>query len=173
MGPEHCPLAPRPGLSPLQVNTILVVCVGNICRSPVGERLLATKLAARGAPIAVSSAGIGALVGHPADETAARIAASRGLSLEGHAARQFTRELGQGADLILVMEPGHRREIARLAPDLSGRVMLFDHWQGGKGIEDPYRRSLAIHETVQDRIAKAAESWAQRLVQKPAQRQTP
>ena len=147
----------------MQVKSILVVCVGNICRSPVGERLLAAKLAERGAGIAVSSAGIGALVGQGADETAEQVARDRGLSLEGHIARQFTHELGQDADLILVMEPGHRREIAREVPALSGRVMLFDHWQGGKGIEDPYRHPAGFHETVQSRIAEAAESWASRL----------
>ncbi|WP_417626291.1 low molecular weight protein-tyrosine-phosphatase [Pararhodobacter aggregans] len=148
----------------MKVNHILVVCVGNICRSPVGERLLAKSLAESGAATVVTSAGIGALVGHAADETATEVAAEHGLSLDGHSARQFTRELGQQADLILVMEPGHRHEIARRAPDLSGRVMLFDHWVGGKGIPDPYRHPRAFHETVYDLIAKAADGWAGKLV---------
>lgn len=147
----------------MKVSTILVVCVGNICRSPVGERILAQTLAARGASIKVSSAGIGALVGHAADAVMTEVGAQKGLSLDGHVARQFTRALGQAHDLILVMEPGHRREIARQAPDLSGRVMLFDHWQGGKGIEDPYRRPREIHEIVFAKLAVAAEDWAGKL----------
>lgn len=147
----------------MKVSTILVVCVGNICRSPAGERILAQALAARGASITVSSAGIGALVGHAADAVMTEVAAQKGLSLDGHVARQFTRTLGQANDLILVMEPGHRREIARQAPDLSGRVMLFDHWQGGTGIEDPYRRPREIHEIVFAKIAVAAEGWAGKL----------
>lgn len=147
----------------MRVNSILVVCVGNICRSPVGERQLAALLAARGSGIVVSSAGIGALVGQGADATAAEVAAGHGLSLEGHVARQFTRAMGAAQDLILVMEPGHRREIARSAPNLSGRVMLFDHWQGGAGIEDPYRRSREMHEAVFARITDAAAGWAEKL----------
>lgn len=150
----------------MQVKSILVVCVGNICRSPVGERQLAARLSERGSDIAVSSAGIGALVGEGADATAADVASGHGLSLGGHVARQFTRGLGAAQDLILVMEPGHRREINRVAPDLSGRVMLFDHWVGGKGIEDPYRRSREMHEVVFARISEAAESWASKLAQK-------
>ncbi|RGP38762.1 low molecular weight protein-tyrosine-phosphatase [Pseudotabrizicola alkalilacus] len=146
------------------VKSILVVCVGNICRSPVGERLLAARLAERGAPIEVSSAGIGALVGCAADETAHEVALAHGLSLEAHVARQFTRALGQEADLILVMEAGHRREIARQAPDLSGRVMLFDHWQGGNGIGDPYRRPRESHEAAFARISAAADDWVTKLV---------
>ena len=143
--------------------SVLVVCVGNICRSPVGERLLAARLRDRGAEIAVSSAGIGALVGHAADETAAQVAAEHGVDLQGHVARQFNRELGAAHDLILTMEPGHRREIINAAPDLSGKVMLFDHWQGGRGIADPYRRSRQFHEEVFAQIEAAGSAWAMRL----------
>lgn len=147
----------------MNVNKILVVCVGNICRSPVGERYLAKYLGERNSNIVVSSAGIGALVGHAADEVAARISQNHGLSLEGHVARQFTREIGQDMDLILVLEPGHRREIVKQAPMLSGRVMLLDHWEGGKGIADPYRQSEEFHEIVHAQISKSALSWAQKL----------
>lgn len=147
----------------MKLRSVLVVCVGNICRSPVGERVLAAGLAERGSRIDVSSAGIGALVGHGADETASAVAQSEGVSLEGHVARQFTRDLGLQHDLILVMEPGHRREIVRLAPDLSGRVMLFDHWIGGKGIADPYRRSQEFHEIIFGQISDAARLWVEKL----------
>ncbi|SNS30207.1 low molecular weight protein-tyrosine-phosphatase [Antarctobacter heliothermus] len=143
--------------------SVLVVCVGNICRSPVGERLLSARLRNCGSSISVSSAGIGALVGHCADETAAAVAAEHGVDLDGHVAQQFSRELGLDHDLILTMEPGHRREIIKVAPDLSGRVMLFDHWQGGKGIADPYRRSRQFHEEVFSLIDTAGSAWAAKL----------
>ncbi|PZX45526.1 protein-tyrosine phosphatase [Roseinatronobacter thiooxidans] len=143
--------------------SILVVCVGNICRSPVAERLLARKLAELGSEITVSSAGIAALEGHAADDDAASVAHSQGLSVAGHVARQFSHELGAAHALILVMEPGHKREIVKAAPDLSGRVMLFDHWTGGKGIADPYRRSRLFHEEVFAQIEAAASAWAEKL----------
>jgi protein-tyrosine phosphatase len=143
--------------------SVLVVCVGNICRSPVGARLLASELAKLGADIPVGSAGIGAMVGHCADELATSVAAENGVSLDGHVARQFTRDLGAMHSLILVMEPGHRREIIAAAPNLSGRVMLFDHWTEGHGIPDPYRRSRQFHEEVFAQIRKAATAWAEKL----------
>ncbi|MDX9738299.1 MAG: low molecular weight phosphotyrosine protein phosphatase, partial [Azonexus sp.] len=59
--------------------SILVVCVGNICRSPTGEALLKSKLQGRG--IEVTSAGLGALVGKPVDSTAAEVMATAGYSL--------------------------------------------------------------------------------------------
>lgn len=149
--------------------SVLVVCVGNICRSPVGERLLMERLKERGADVKVSSAGIAALVGHSADETASEVAARHGINLHGHVARQFTREIGAAHDLILTMEPGHRREIVNVTPELSGKVMQFDHWSGGVGIADPYRRSTEFHEEIFAMIASAASDWAARLT--PAMRE--
>lgn len=146
----------------VMVRSILVVCVGNICRSPLGERLLRAALPG----IKISSAGLGALAGAPADPMARDVAAAHGVSLEGHVARQFTPALGQSSDLILVMAPGHRREIARIAPQLSGRVLLFDQWTGGQGIPDPYRKPRAVHEDVFARIAAGAEAWSRRLAPK-------
>lgn len=143
--------------------SVLVVCVGNICRSPIGERLLSARLQERGTAMTVSSAGIAALVGHPADETATRVAQAHGLGLEGHVARQFNRELGLKHDLILTMEAGHRRQIIHVAPDLSGRVMLFDHWLGGKPIPDPYGKPPQVHEEVFALIEAAATAWAGKL----------
>lgn len=136
---------------------VLVVCMGNICRSPLAERLLA---AASDARFEVSSAGLGALVGHPADPVAAEVAAARGVSLAGHVARQFTAALGRQHDLILVMEPGFRTAVAAQAPELLGRVMLYDHWSGGTGIPDPYGHSCAFHEQVFERIAQATQAWS-------------
>lgn len=144
-------------------SSVLVVCVGNICRSPVGERLLQAKLSSLGVTLRVTSAGVAALVGHAADEMAAEVARTHGLSLDGHSARQFTHALGLEHDLILTMEPRHRREILKAAPDLSGRVMLFDHWTGANGIADPYQRSRQFHAEVFDLIDTAATSWTSRL----------
>lgn len=143
----------------MSVKTILVVCIGNICRSPVGERLLR-----KGLPeMEVTSAGLGAVVGHAADARAAEAAAAIGLSLDGHVARQFTAELGRQADLILVMEAEHRRVLAQGHPELSGKVMLFDHWLGGEGIADPHGRSAEVHAATVARLARAAESWTAKL----------
>jgi protein-tyrosine phosphatase len=91
------------------------------------------------------------------------VAQAHGLGLEGHIARQFSRELGLRHDLILTMEVGHRRQIINLAPDLSGRVMLFDHWLGGKCIPDPYKKPPQVHEEVFDLIEAAADAWAGKL----------
>lgn len=142
--------------------SVLVVCVGNICRSPVGERLLAAALP----DLRVGSAGLHAMVGYPADPVTAAAALRLGIDVSGHAGRLLTPALGADHDLILVMETVHRQEIAARFPQLSGRTMLFGQWiEGGTDIPDPYRRPQAVHEQTVSLIRRAGEAWVPRLRQ--------
>lgn len=142
--------------------SILVVCLGNICRSPVGERRLSAGLP----DLRVGSAGLHALVGEPADPVTAEVAARHGIDVAGHVARQMTAELGAAHDLILVMEKAHRNEIVARMPQLSGRTMLFGQWiDGGLDVPDPFRRPVEMHETAVSLIRRAGDAWIARLGQ--------
>ncbi|MGX5011249.1 arsenate reductase/protein-tyrosine-phosphatase family protein [Enterobacter asburiae] len=142
-------------------NSILVVCTGNICRSPIGERLLRQQLP----NTQISSAGIFGLEGRPADAAAKAVALRHGVSLEGHVARKVTRYLLQKSDLILVMEPEHLRFIASMAPENRGKSLLFGQWLETKDIPDPYRKSREAFEYVFEQLGKASQEWARRLRQ--------
>lgn len=144
----------------MAVHSILIVCMGNICRSPIAERMLSDALAGRAA---VSSAGLQALVGKTADDIASGVAASHGISLAGHVARQYNASLGLRQDLILVMEPAFRAAVVAGEPALLGRTFLYDEWTGATGIPDPYRLSTAFHEAAFQQIAAATQAWAARL----------
>jgi protein-tyrosine phosphatase len=125
----------------------------------MGQRLLRAALP----DMAITSAGLAAVVGAGADATSITAAQEMGIDLERHVARQLTDAIGGAHDLILVMEPGHRAEIGRRFPQLLGRTMLFDHWSGGKAIADPYRKPIEAHRTARDDIATAAAAWANKL----------
>lgn len=140
-------------------HSILVVCTGNICRSPIGERLLRQLLPGR----QVTSAGLFGLEGRPADASAQALALRHGLSLEGHVARRVTRSLLQQSDLILVMEPEHLRFIATMAPENRGKSLLFGQWLEAQDIPDPYRKSREAFEYVFGQLGKASQEWARRL----------
>ena len=141
------------------INSVLVVCVGNICRSPTGERLIAKACPS----LRVESAGIGALEGHAADETMSKIAAENGLSLDGHIARQFTAELAAEFDLILALEKGHIRVITEKAPAVSGKTMLLGQWLSAPEIADPYRRSEEFYKVVFKQLTEACAAWDSKL----------
>lgn len=141
------------------INSVLVVCVGNICRSPVGERLIA-----KACPnLRVESAGIGALEGHAADKDMTAVAAKAGLSLEGHIARQLTNDIATDFDLILALEKGHIRVITETAPTVSGKTMLLGQWLDAQEIADPYRLSPEFHQTVFDQLSDACATWSAKL----------
>ena len=141
------------------ISSVLVVCVGNVCRSPVGERLLAQACP----KLRVESAGINALVGREASSDSAEVAAENGVSVEGHIARQFTAELAADFDLILVLEKGHMKVTAEQAPACTGKTMLFGQWLGQANIADPYQRSRDFHIAVFQELKQASDSWAAKL----------
>ncbi|WP_276854142.1 protein tyrosine phosphatase [Enterobacter oligotrophicus] len=143
-------------------NSILVVCTGNICRSPIGERLLRQLLPGK----LVSSAGIWGQEGSPADQDAQVVALRHGISLDGHVARKLTRSLMQKSDLILVMEPEHLHFISAMAPEIRGKSLLFGQWLDPQIIPDPYRKSHEAFEYVFGQLGKASQEWARRLGQK-------
>ncbi|MGF1740547.1 protein tyrosine phosphatase [Vibrio profundum] len=138
---------------------ILVVCVGNICRSPSGEYLLKTLLPEK----EIASAGIGALVGKPADKMAVAVAKENGVSLDGHMAQQLTETHCREYDLILVMEKGHISAVATIAPQARGKTMLFGQWIGQKEISDPYRQSREAFDHSYHLLEKSAAAWASKL----------
>lgn len=144
-------------------NKILVVCVGNICRSPSGERILQAKLPNKH----IASAGVGTaksdLTGKPADKMAAEVALAHGYSLEGHQAQQLTSDLCRDFDLILVMEKGHIDAVTSIAPEARGKTMLFGQWIGQQDIPDPYRLSKEAFDHAYDLIDQAATAWTKKL----------
>ena len=140
-------------------NSILVVCTGNICRSPIGERYLRLALP----NLRIDSAGTGALVDHEADSTASKIASMHGISLEGHKGRQFTSSIGRQYDLILAMEKSHIEQIGRIAPEARGKTMLFGHWIQQRDIPYPYRKSEDAFSAVYTLIDQAGQLWIKKL----------
>lgn len=101
---------------------LLVVCTGNISRSPVAERLLRTGL---DESVEVSSAGVGAVVGAPIDPPMAERLRAEGVDPEGFTARQLTSRLARDAQLILALTREHRSRVVELAPAVLRRTFTL------------------------------------------------
>ncbi|MCG8910197.1 MULTISPECIES: low molecular weight protein-tyrosine-phosphatase [Pseudomonas] len=140
---------------------VLVICAGNICRSPTGEHLLRRNLAQTG--IQVSSAGLTAVVGHPLERHALATLQRHGQAPREHQARQLTPQLLQASDLVLVMEHRQLQDVIRLSPVSRGKTFLLGKWQSEREIPDPYRRGPAAFEHAYALIEEGADAWTRRL----------
>ena len=123
--------------------SVLLVCSGNTCRSPMAEALLKRLLDAGDKvqrPVRVQSAGTGALAGAAATPEAIAVMDERGIDLRGHRARRVTSILAADADLVLTMEARHRQRVLELLPELEGRVFTLKEGArrlGLGGVEQP------------------------------------
>lgn len=152
---------PRPGgagtAPPL--SRILVLCTGNICRSPMGVALLGRALGNR---FQVESAGLSALSGHAADPSAVQVMSDAGMDIRTHRARQVDDSLLRAADLILVMDGGQKSETESQWPWTRGKVFRFGHWEN-QDVDDPYRRPTAAFLEAFRRLEIASRSWAEHV----------
>lgn len=142
-------------------NRIIVVCTGNICRSPMAEALLRARLGARVEQVA--SAGTGALVGYPADPMAIDVAGEYGLDLTAHRAQQATLPLLSSMDLVLTLDQTHNDWLNRQYPQLRGRVHKVLKWRENADVEDPYRRPREAFVQAFEAIEAGVEDWLGRL----------
>lgn len=102
--------------------SILCVCTGNICRSPVAERLLAARL---GPSVEVGSAGTFGVVGAPISEPMARRLRAADVSADLFAARRLRAPTANSADLVLALTKAHRSETVELSPALVRRTFTL------------------------------------------------
>jgi protein-tyrosine-phosphatase len=140
--------------------TVLFVCTGNTCRSPLAAALLQDMLSpALAARITVVSAGIAADGASPATRAAMAAGAARGLDLGAHRSQPLTARLIDAADLVLAMEEEHAAAARRLAPAAGDRIFLLSAFAApagvaGEGIQDPIGGSPEIYAECLRRIER-------------------
>lgn len=140
------------------IKSILTVCVGNICRSPMAEGLLRSQLPAA----TVSSAGIAALTGHPAAGHAIDLLGESDIDITAHRARQLTSVMCEQADLILVMEDEHKHVIEQRYPATRGKLFLLGEF-GKFNVFDPYRQSRGRFAECLALIERGVADWVGRI----------
>lgn len=140
------------------IRRILVVCIGNICRSPMAEGLLKRALP----DMQISSAGLDALVGYGADPIAVQIMSEQGIDISAHRARALTDALTRGSDLILTMDIQQQQHISTGYPYTRGKVFRLGEFMK-QDIPDPYRQSTEVFRATFALVASGSSAWVKRI----------
>lgn len=122
------------------------------------------KVKLEGSGIDVSSAGIAALEGYPADPLACSVMLEHGYELSTHRARQASQALLTQMDLILTLDQTHSNWIAGRFPHLQGRTHKLGRWQGNADIADPYRKPKEAFDRAFAEIQQHSDQWASFII---------
>lgn len=151
---------------------ILMVCLGNICRSPLAEGILQSKLPAD--KFFVDSAGTGDWhAGQQPDKRSVLTAKNRGLDISCQKARQLKSSDFEEFDHIYVMDSSNFRDVTKIAPNQEGKAkvkLMMDEIFPGQniGVPDPYYGGQDGFEKVYDMLDEVCELVAKKLIKEHA-----
>ncbi|MBS7328048.1 MAG: low molecular weight phosphotyrosine protein phosphatase [Oxalobacter sp.] len=139
---------------------IMVICLGNICRSPMAEGFLKARL-----PEAeVASAGLEwATQGWSADDCSVRAMAEHGIDISSHRAQRLTEALLEGVDVVLTMEQDQVGIVRRRFPGFKGEVRRLCE---GSDVEDPYGYPFSFFREVCQQISEGVDVFCKALPDK-------
>ncbi|HLY08620.1 MAG TPA: Sua5/YciO/YrdC/YwlC family protein [Planctomycetota bacterium] len=150
---------PRAVIDEVNVTTLLFVCTGNTCRSPMAEamarKMLADRLHVKESDLPdrgyrVISAGTSAGHGGAASEESEQVVKKYGADLSRHESRPVTVAMIEEADKVWVMTTRHRKTLVEWMPDHAGKIELLD--PSGKEVEDPIGGPMELYRTVAQHI---------------------
>lgn len=154
----------------LMAKSILFVCTGNTCRSPMAEGLFRSLLSDRlncredelpSRGFQVGSAGVAALPGAPASPNALEVLYQAGIDLTAHASQPVTEQLIVWADLVLTMTMRHQSAVVGAFPDSSNKVKLLCP---DAEVVDPFGGDLRDYQECGDQIRQCLEYWLDQVI---------
>ena len=140
---------------------IAVVCLGNICRSPMADVVLEQRLHEAGLDVEVVSAGTADYhVGAPMDSRAAATLRAAGYDPTRHRAKKFSSEWFDDCDLVLAMDDSNHSDLVRLAGDRAAKLRMFRSFDpaGPGDVPDPYYGGNDGFDEVLEMVERTADA---------------
>ncbi len=160
----------EPQLIEMAKVTVLFVCTGNSCRSPMAEGLFKKYLAEKFAcsvdrleekGYIITSAGTLGMVGFPASSEAVRACSARGIDISGHRSKALGRYLIEQSELIFALARGHRDVVLEICPEAVDRCLLLAE---DADVPDPVGRTQGVYDSCCEMIEKAVRKRIKELV---------
>ena len=142
---------------------IMMVCAGNVCRSPFAEFYMRKRLEEEGKQAEVFSRGLLMMQGKKVPEIGLKVGLEFGVDMSSHLSNALLAPDMERAALILVMEPAQRTHLMQKRPEHVGKVMLLSQPCGGKPIDDPMGRSEKTFQRVYGEIASCVDARLSRF----------
>jgi len=141
------------------IKKILVVCTGNVCRSPIAEGFLKKDLRPED-DFEIISAGISALSGLPPTPAAIEVMDEEDIDISPYRSTPLSKYYAEAADLILVMSTIQKEFIMQAMPEIKDKIHLYKEFSGIEGGEkeiiDPIGQPISVYRQVRDEIKKAS-----------------
>lgn len=141
------------------MKSVMFICSGNTCRSPMAEGLFKKYITDKGiTDIEVGSAGLSAFSGDTVSENSVAVMKNRGIDISAHRARKLNPQMLLETDLFVCMSPSHAWSFAGLCGN--ERIMVL-------GVEDPYMQDVSVYENCCEQIEKALPEILEKITSLP------
>lgn len=147
---------------------LLVICSGNLCRSPMAEGWARHYLRQRGRPAEVRSASALGFRGLPAESNAIAVMREVEVDISQHRAQPLTSELLLWADYVLVMEISHAQKVREILPESENKTLLLGSFIGQLEIGDPMGSWKGRYRKTRDELVQAVERFIDQMPPDPA-----
>lgn len=142
---------------------IMMICAGNMCRSPFAEYYMRQKLQQAGVESECFSRGLLAMPGRKVPSTALQVGLEFGIDMRDHVSQTLLAPDVDRAAMIMVMEMGQRNHLSKMRPASIGKIFLLSLPHGGKKIADPMGKDEAHFRQIYEEIVVNVDAWLQRF----------